>query len=200
MLGGILLGCPGPGPTVPPDDEESATVEPKDAVEKAALALAEGDVARALSIIEEALAKEPDNHELWFSKGVALRENRRIDDAVAAWTKALELEPGYAEALYAIGAVHLERQQWEAAVQKLNAAAQSKPGFAGAHYNLGVALLGLERDEDALRAMRTASELEPKDVDVLLAMADIHARAGRLDEALPLVDRAVEPLLREPTA
>ncbi|MEM6291731.1 MAG: tetratricopeptide repeat protein [Myxococcota bacterium] len=194
-----LVACDGPGPTTPPDDGDGAeSLGPVDPLEAAAKKIAEGKPDEALAIVDAELATSPEDHELWFSKGVALRELGKVDEAMAAWDEALSREPDFFGALHAKGAVFLEREAWNDAITTLNAAAQAKPDYADVHYNLALAILGASaagaREGDgidgATKALSTAYDLDPKDVDVALALADLHIKRNRLDDAAPLLDGA----------
>ncbi len=57
---------------------------------------------------------------------------------------------------------------------------------------LGVSLAKMGNHADALRAAARAADLEPQNADVLRRLAVVHAAAGRLDEALDVIIRAVD--------
>jgi tetratricopeptide (TPR) repeat protein len=53
----------------------------------------DGKYEDALEIFEKALDLDPNNHEIWNQKGVALRSMGRYDEAVECFNKSLELVP-----------------------------------------------------------------------------------------------------------
>ncbi len=201
LLFSLSPGCD-TGPTTPPQDAVGdEAIGPADPIEAAAQKIAQGDAQGALTLLEDALDEHPDDHELLFSKGVALRELGRVDDAMAAWDAALSKEPDFFGALHAKGAVYLEAEDWPRAIETLQAAAVAKPDYAAAHYNLALALLGQggpDAPAKAQQALRTAVSLDAKDVDAALLLADLYIKENRLDEAAPLLDAALEHAPEDP--
>lgn len=60
-----------------------------DATQQAAVAAAEGRVQQ----LQEALRRDPDNHQAWFELGQLYRQFERFPDAVTAFRRAAELQP-----------------------------------------------------------------------------------------------------------
>src|SRR5208282_4375248 len=68
-------------------------------------------------------------------------------------------------------------------------------------YLLGEALRSLERYSDAIVPLKKVAELEPENVQVLLALGWCHKRTGRIDLAIAALETALaadsdEPLIR----
>ena len=141
LLLAIACGPPKPDPT-PPQDESVGPPTPKDPVEHAAQLIAQGKIDDAGKVIDDAMKEQPENHELWFSKGVVAQERGQVEEAVAAWTKTLELSPGFVPALSGLGAVALAKEAYAEAESHFRAAIAADPEFVPAHYNLAIALLG----------------------------------------------------------
>lgn len=193
VLLSVLSGCDSPVTTPPEDPDGAQSLEPSDPIEAAAKKMADGDSEGALALLEEALAKTPEDHELLFSKGVALRKLGRTDEALAAWDATLSKEPDFFGALHAKGAVYVEREAWDQAIEMLQAAASAKPDYADAHYNLALAILGQGGPEavpKAQKALETASSLDAEDLDVALLLADLYIKQNRLDDAKPVLEAA----------
>jgi len=189
--------CQKQGETTPPDDgprldDEDANLESRDPVESAASLIARDRADEALTLMEEALVKEPKNHELHFGRGVALEALGRTSEALQAWERAVGIEPGYFAALNGIGAVQLDAKKYPEAVEAFRVALVSKPDFADAHYNLGLALDGMGEPDKALQALAEARNLAPKDFDVLLAIADVELKRGNIDKAIAAATKAVD--------
>jgi Flp pilus assembly protein TadD len=77
------------------------------------------------------------------------------------------------------------------------------PGTADARtlYLQGEALRSLERYADAIAPLRKVAELEPENMQVLLALGWCHKRIGRIDLAIRALDAALaadgdDPLIR----
>ncbi|MCR9163577.1 MAG: tetratricopeptide repeat protein [Nannocystaceae bacterium] len=189
----LPLACDA-GPTTPPEEPGgAASLQPSDPVEAAAKKMAEGDAQGALAVLEAALAESPDDHELRFARGVALRKLGRVDEALEAWDATLAVEPDFFAALSAKGAVYVEREDWPAAIEALQAAAQAKADHADTHYNLALAILGqggAEAVPRAQQALQTAHGLDAEDVDIALLLADMYIKQSRLQQAKPVLEAA----------
>jgi len=193
VLLSVLGGCEPSGTTPPEDADGAESLEPSDPIEAAAKKMADGDSQGALAVLEAALAETPDDHELLFSKGVALRRLGRTDEALAAWDATLAKEPDFFGALHAKGAVYVERESWDEAIEMLQAAASAKPDYADAHYNLALAILGRGGPDSvpqAQKALQTANSLDREDLDVALLLADLYVKQNRLDDARPVLEGA----------
>lgn len=191
----VLPACD-TGTTSPPEDPGGAeSLQPSDPIEAAAKKMAEGDGAGALAVLNEALAAAPEDHELLFSKGVALRELGRVDEALTAWDATLAAEPDFFAAHSAKGAVFVEREDWPHAIEALQAAATAKPDDADTHYNLALAILGRggpEADGQAQAALQTAHAIDAEDDDVVLGLSNLYIKHSRLAEAAPILEAAAE--------
>ncbi len=198
----LALGACGPKPTQPPDDgsgvgEEEGTDDP---VDKAQRLLQKGDIRGAEAVIDEALGKHSDNHELWFAKGVAQQAQGNDDGAIQAWTKALGLRPEFVPAISGVGAILLARGEFDAAIDRFEDALRLQPDFADAHYNIGLALLGAGQRDKALVAVERAATLAPNDPAIVVQLADMYIAAGKHAEAVKLAERVVAASPQDPVA
>jgi tetratricopeptide (TPR) repeat protein len=174
------------------DDERIGDGElgPKDAVSEVARALARGEAAAALEIVDAGLARAPDDARLHLARGAVLQELRRGDDAIEAWQRALTLEPSLFGALDGIGTVHLDNGRAKEAVVFFRRALDIRPDFAAGQYNYALALRQLGDLARALEAMARARALEPGDPEILLEHASMLESAGRVEEARATVHEA----------
>jgi protein O-GlcNAc transferase len=197
----LLLACR-PEPTNPPDDDGETVGEPvpKDTVEKAALLLRKGDAAGADKLVTDALAERPDDHELWFSKGVAQQALGNDEGATASFEKALSLKPEFVPAMHALATFALGKRDFDRAISLLEAALKLQPDFADAHYNLGVALLETGKRAEALVAIEHAAQLAPDDAEINVQLADMYIGLDRFDEAVVHAKRAVDKAPGDPLA
>lgn len=81
--------------------------------------LQKGDVAATEISINNALALDPINKQLYYVLGTSYMSKKENDKAIVALEKALEIDPDYNEALYQLGA-HL----YNMAVEKRNASVE----------------------------------------------------------------------------
>ncbi len=77
-----------------------------------------------------------------------------------------------------------ERGHWQEALDELEAAIAINPYNGSWHYNLGLTYDALDRFSDAIQAYRSALQIDPDDVEVLLALGRDLNRAGEFDQAI----------------
>ena len=114
------------------------------------IAAVSGDAAKALELIDRALAIDPTNAAAYNNRGGALRELRRWDEALASYDRAAALQANYAEPHYNRGNVLKDTRQWEPALASYDRCIALKADHADAHANRGIVLLELKRYEQAL--------------------------------------------------
>jgi tetratricopeptide (TPR) repeat protein len=92
------------------------------------------------------------------SEGVALMNQGRLDQALAAFRQALKSDPAFATAAYNIGVVLARKGDTRAAIDAFRNAIRLRPSFAEAHLGLGL-MLKLAGDRAAEEELRTAQML-----------------------------------------
>ena len=107
------------------------------------------------------LELNPDHAETRTNLGVALKDQGKLDEAVACHRQALQLKPDYAEAHNNLGNALREQGQQEEAVACYRRALELKPDFAGAHNNLGIVFKEQAKLEEAIACYRRALQLKP---------------------------------------
>jgi tetratricopeptide (TPR) repeat protein len=70
-----------------------------------------------------------------YNRGVALRELKRFEEALASYDHALTLRPDYAEALLNRGSILYELKRFEEALANYDQALTRRPDYAEAHFN-----------------------------------------------------------------
>ena len=124
--------------------------------------------------------------------GNALRDARKLDDAVAAYRRAVELKPDYADAHNNLGNALRETGDPTAALTSCARAIELKPGYAEAYNNLGNALKDLGELDAAIAAYGKA-------IGAKHAFAEAHLNLGIALQAKGHGEAALE-CLRETVA
>jgi type IV pilus assembly protein PilB len=106
---------------------------------------------------------------LWFHTASAHRDAGRLDSAVACFKKVIEVDPDEPLAYWELVGLYVQQEALPAAVVVLSA--------------LGERLAGRRQWSGAIATWRRASELAPDDADVLNALRDAYAHAGRAQDA-----------------
>ena len=90
-----------------------------------------------------------------------MKDQGKLDEAVACYRRALELKPDYAEAYNNLGIVLKEQGKLDEAIACFRRALELKPDYAEAHSNLGSALKDQGKLDEAVACYRRALELRP---------------------------------------
>ena len=150
-----------------------------------------GDPAAAVTQIDRALKRKPDDPAALNNRGNALLALRRFEDAVASYDRALAAQPAYADALCNRGAALHALKRYDEALAACDRTIALQPDYAEAHSNRGNTLRELRRYNEAVEACDRALALAP-------GFAEAHCNRGgalhalqRFDEALASFDRAL---------
>jgi tetratricopeptide (TPR) repeat protein len=100
--------------------------------------------------------------------------------------------PDLYDIAYSLGLLLAEREKYGEAVQYLKRAATGMPRHARAHYNLGLLRQYLGDDAGAEASLLHALELEPANIDFLIALADFYLKRGRFEQAERIAKRMIE--------
>jgi FkbM family methyltransferase len=145
----------------------------------------------AIEWIDRAIAIRPNSAEFFYSRGNALRNLKRFDDALASYDQALTIKPDYAEALNNRGVALGALRHFDDALASYDRALAIRPDYAEAFNNRGVALGALRRFDEALASYDRALTIRPDYPEALnnrgVALEDLK----RFDDALASYDRAL---------
>ncbi len=119
-----------------------------------------------------------------FDRGNQLRDQGRLDEAVASYRETLRLAPNFAEAHNNLGSALARQGEQEEAVREFSRAVELAPGFAAAHNNLGVALAMRGDAENAARQFREVLHLDPRDETAHYNLGVLLAQRSQFDEAI----------------
>jgi tetratricopeptide (TPR) repeat protein len=149
-----------------------------------------GRSGRAVELTMLAIKINPGIAPAHCSLGNALRDLKRLDEALASYDRAIALNPNFAEAHNNRGNALRDLKRLSEALASFDRAASLKPDYAEAYYNRGNALRDLKRLDEALASYDRAISLKPN-------LAEAHSNRGkvlvdfkRLSEALASYDRA----------
>src|SRR5262249_61919435 len=98
--------------------------------------------------------------------GVALQQERRLDEAIDHYRRAVALRPDYAAAYNNLGSALRARGRRDEAVASYTKALELRPDFAGAHYNMANLLVDEGKPAPAIDHFEQALRSEPASADV----------------------------------
>ncbi len=138
-----------------PSDEETSVADTHPAIQSQ---LESRQFARALPAIDEALEQKPNSFKLWRTKGVALGNLERHDEALACFERATELNPRFFSAWYHRGVACTVLKRYDDAILNYEEAHRLNPLDASTSYNLGCVLAHVGRLDEAERSVLTAEK------------------------------------------
>src|ERR1043166_4960456 len=138
---------------------------------------------QAREIFTRALAKFPDNANLYFLLGYAARAEGQYDQAVAAFQKVLKLQPDNPDALSNLGYIASQRGENVEAERLLRRAIQLDPRGFPSYHDLGRLLVKLRRYDEAVPLLKRGVELNDKDPGVHYQLFLAYSRLKKKDEA-----------------
>ena len=144
----------------------------------------QGKIDQAVAKYRWALALEPDNAEVHYSLGNALRLQSKLDEAATHYHRAIVLKPNFAEAHNNFGNVLRRQSKLDEAAAHYQRAITLKPNFAEAYINLGNAFQDQDRADEAEAQYRRALALKPDFAEAHSNLANVLNRQGNLDEAV----------------
>ncbi|MFM1918454.1 MAG: hypothetical protein RLZZ303_88 [Candidatus Hydrogenedentota bacterium] len=201
------------------EDPGAAQPETRDALRRAAVAAAEGqlrsaeahyllgqqyvrevDYRLAETELRKAIAAAPGWSRPHAALGRLLVRNAvgRREEAEKELLIAAEMDPDYWDPHDSLGIVYRLLGRHEEAYAAARRAVELAPQLVGPHNNLANLLMAMERYDEAEEQYRAAIELDPHHAKPYYNLACLYSRTGRKDEALAQLEAAIqrEPVLR----
>lgn len=95
-------------------------------------------------------------------RGIALKSDGDIDNAIKTYKKVLEIDPEYPEAWYKLGVAFDDQGKKKKALKSYKRAVELKGDFKQAWNNLGTVLHSKGKYEKAIENYQKAIEIDPK--------------------------------------
>ncbi len=154
-----------------------------------------GDASQAEAALQQAIRADSQDLPARDALAALHAATGQIEQAVSEWRQL-----GSPARLVALGRRLVQEQRWPEAVAAYQAAIDASPGYADAYYGLGWARYRWEGDiAGALSAFLGAREVRPRSPWPYVSIGDLYWQEGRLDEAFPWYEEALEAAPREPS-
>ena len=138
----------------------------------------------------QTLTQEDDPIKL-FERAQDAHAKNDYKTAIEFYDAAIRLKPEFPEAEFQRAQALLFTNRKDEALAGLNRAVELRPDWAFAYARFGSLLSSYYNDDrNGEPLLRRALELDSQNVEALVALADLRARAGDLNEALALSKRA----------
>lgn len=157
-----------------------------------AFALAEADeqIEEAISLFERVLAAAPDNASATTRLGRLLEQVGRKEEAEQCFEGATRVASADAYAFAELGLYRARERDYVAAIAAFEKAVELKKD-PQLYELLGGSFVGLDRIEEAEKAFREGHRIDPDHQRCLAQLGAALAMRGAIDEAIPLLKRAV---------
>lgn len=160
-------------------------------VEPVAIALREGRIDEADSLVQSLLKGEPRHADALHQLGVIRMHQGRPDAAAVHFAEAVQIKPTAPEIFVALGQAQSALGRFELAIRSYDRALLIAPQFAPALCGRGDALRATNRHEEAIEAYGNALAIEPEQVGVLVKRGNLLQVVGRTIEAMSDYDQAL---------
>jgi len=150
-----------------------------------------GDFRGAEEIWRQVIEQDPNNAPAYLGLGNRLRDQNKLEEAIAAYEKAIEVDPNYAFAYVGLGNALRSDNQLEAAKAQYEQAIELNPNLPGVYWNLGNVLADLGNSEEAIAQFRIALKLKPDSVPVYNDLGDLLLQLGNVEEAIAVYNEAI---------
>ena len=177
-------------------------LNPKDltAVNEYVFALAAAkETAKAKKVLDETVAKEPKNGQLWDMVGRFAVASGKPAEAETAFMKAIELAPEFPSPYYQLGVMYAAQKKFPESEKRLREVIEKNDKNVGAHVLLGMVINSQGRIDEANKEYRKALTLSPKNPLAANNLAsNLADGGGNLDEALKFAQIAREAAPEDP--
>jgi protein O-mannosyl-transferase len=146
----------------------------------------------SVTLFEHTLKNTSNNYSAHYSMGNALRDNGRIEEAVAHYTEALRINPVHPEIHFNLGNILSRQGKFDEAIMHYMKAIQVSPNDADAYNHLGTAQVSQGKIRDAVITLTRAIEIDPNKSASYNNLGAALVRLGKPDEAVANFTRAVQ--------
>jgi serine/threonine protein kinase/tetratricopeptide (TPR) repeat protein len=144
----------------------------------------------ALLILQD--ARRPLNAAALRSRGLALFNQGKLDDALAALRQALDQEERHGWNHYLVGVILVRQAKTDEAIREFRRAMEISPDYAPPYVSLGVVLANLGKGDEAIPLLQKALELEPQFAPAHSLLGELFLHQGKVDEAAATLSKAIE--------
>ncbi len=150
------------------------------------------DYRSELSIWQKSVEAVPDNARGHNNVGLALKSQRRLDEAVAAYRRALDFQPDYVDAHNNLGIVMAMKGRLDEAIGHCEKAVTLEPAYAKAYNNLGIIRAMQGRFDEAVEYCREAIRIRPDYPQAHNNLGNALGSQHKFDEAVISFNKALE--------
>lgn len=156
--------------------------------------LQQGNVDRAIAVLEASLRNEPFHPEALTNLAFAYLQAQNVGLAMELIETCRRLHPDYKPALLQEGVMRLSQPGSEQAVDVLREAVAAFPNLPGPRNNLAVALARVGDRAGAREQLEKLLEMDPRNFSALFNVGALYAQETNAPAAVPWLRRAMEQI------
>lgn len=127
----------------------------------------------------------------YIETGNSLKEQGKLDAAIANYQQALKIEPNNALAYNYLAEIYLMQGKLDAAIASCQNAIKLQPNLAAAYKNLGNGLQAGGKIEEAIRAYSKAVEIDPQFAEAYANLGSMLGMQGQMEKAIAYFQKAL---------
>jgi arylsulfatase A-like enzyme/Tfp pilus assembly protein PilF len=154
------------------------------------LKIEEGKEATVIPLLEHVVASDPQIPSAQYFLGVAYKESRQYDKAIAHLDKAIQLVPDSMMAHYEIALALYEKGELKVAATHLEIVVEHSSDWTDARFSLAAVYARIDRVPEALTHLGITLELDPDHYRANLLRGRILSLQGDAAGALPNLEKA----------
>ncbi len=143
----------------------------------------QNDRDRQIDDYTQAIRINPNYASAYYNRGLAFRQQNRLDDAIADYSAALRIEQKH-DIYNNRGVAHEKKGDIEKALQDYGSALRLKPDYATAFYNRGNIYSDQGKNDLALQDYANAIRFDSKYADAYFNRGLLLKKMGRKDQAI----------------
>ena len=220
LISGLLFQSASAQQSPPAQNTANSVVAPGSAAPRPVLSAQErGDIQMARKMYREAIEtykQGPESAALWNKIGIAYHQLTDLNNAQKAYERAVKMDPMFVAAINNLGTIYYSKKNYRRAIRQYQRVLKLNPQSASTMANLGSAYFARKQYEQASDAYQKALALDPEVFEsrggtgtvvqdrtvgdrpmFFYYMAKNYAKAGRNEQALNYIRKAIEEGFKE---
>ncbi|MBN2655287.1 MAG: DUF3808 domain-containing protein [Nitrospirae bacterium] len=153
------------------------------------LALAKGELEKAISLFKESIEKKPLFVKAYNALGEIYEQTGDMKTAIQYYEQAHNISPGSTERLITLSKLYAGTGKNEKAESLLkDAISNVREDLSTSNHLIGEMLLAKNDNEKALEMLLKAHQKNPQDIKIMFSLADAYRKTGKTQEALDVYD------------
>lgn len=154
------------------------------------IAYQEGETARAIKMLSDAVEAAPDRAEIFCDLGTIYFRCRELEKAISCYQTAVSLSPEVANTHYVLGNIYKTLGKLDRAALCYKRTIQLNPTCCEAYINLGLVFKNACRANDAISCFQKAAEIDSKSFEATNNLGVVLQEQGKIYKALYFFEKA----------